>query len=96
MKTYLVKVQFEAANDAEAEQVMLRLVVPGAIINDPVELETPRIEQVRAAAQARHCAHSGDEIEIDEGATLSEGEDGPWIQGWLFVPKADLDKDEGA
>ena len=37
-------------------------------------------------AQERHCEGSGDEIEIDEPASMSEGADGVWIQAWVFVP----------
>jgi len=42
-------------------------------------------EFVKAARQ-RHCHGSNDEIEIDVPANMSEGEDGVWIQAWVFVP----------
>jgi hypothetical protein len=37
-------------------------------------------------AEERHCYGSDNEIEIDEPANMSEGEDGVWIQAWVFVP----------
>ena len=38
-------------------------------------------------AQVRHCYGSNDEIEIDTPANMSQGEDGVWIQAWVFVPR---------
>jgi hypothetical protein len=38
------------------------------------------------AARKRHCFGSSDQVEIDEPANMSEGDDGVWIAGWLFVP----------
>jgi hypothetical protein len=58
---------------------------------DPIELNTARIEQVRAYAKEHLC---NDEVNVDDDAVLSEGEDGPWIQAWLFIPKNELDLDE--
>ncbi len=34
--------------------------------------------------------HGSDEVEIDEDAVLSRGDDGVWVAGWLFVANADL------
>lgn len=28
---------------------------------------------------------SGDDVEIDDDAKISEGEDGTWVQAWVFV-----------
>lgn len=42
-------------------------------------------------ARHRHCLGSDDEIEIDEPARVSRGEDGPWVQAWVFVPKECVD-----
>lgn len=42
-------------------------------------------------ARHRHCVGSDDEIEIDEPASVSRGEDGPWVQAWVFVPKECID-----
>jgi hypothetical protein len=30
--------------------------------------------------------HGNDDIEIDDDANLSRGDDGCWVQGWLWVP----------
>ena len=68
------------------------LVLSGEDFNvfDPIELNTARIEQVRAHAKEQH---SSDVFNIDDDAVLSEGEDGPWIQCWLFIPKEELEDD---
>jgi hypothetical protein len=55
------------------------------------ETETPLVEAIAtdaevAIARARHCEGSDDEIEIDEPAKASRGEDGTWVQAWVFVP----------
>jgi hypothetical protein len=64
-------------------------------MGEPEELNTARIEQVRVAAELRHCKGSSDEIEIDDDAIVSEGsEDGPFIQAWLFVPKELVPKED--
>lgn len=42
-------------------------------------------------ARHRHCLGSDDEIEIDEPARVSRGEDGPWVQAWVFVPREYFD-----
>lgn len=44
------------------------------------------------AARDIHAIPSGDEIEVDSDARISEGCDGTWVQGWLFVDKAELKK----
>ncbi len=36
-------------------------------------------------ARSIHCVHNDDEINIVEPARISRGEDGIWVQGWLFV-----------
>jgi len=38
-------------------------------------------------AKDRHCIGSDNEIEIDGDARVSRGEDGAWVQAWVFVPK---------
>ena len=42
----------------------------------------------RAAATARYA--SPRQIEVDRFATVSMANDGAYVQGWLFVPRADL------
>lgn len=39
--------------------------------------------EIVEAARDLHCC---DEIEIDEPANSSHGEDGVWVQAWVFVP----------
>jgi hypothetical protein len=37
-------------------------------------------------ARDRHCLSSSEEIQVEEGGIVSIGNDGAWVQGWLFVP----------
>jgi len=39
----------------------------------------------------RHCIGADDEIEIGQLARVRRGEDGPWVEAWLFVPKECID-----
>lgn len=43
-----------------------------------------------AAARNAHCVGSDHEIEIDEPAEVSRGEDGVWVKAWVFVPASDI------
>lgn len=43
-------------------------------------------DDIVEAARERHCDGSDNEIEIDEPANSSHGEDGVWVQAWVFVP----------
>lgn len=61
-------------------------------VGDLIELETDRIKAVMQVAEDIYCDDDYD-IEIDNDAILSEGEDGPWIQAWLFVPKEKMEKE---
>lgn len=39
------------------------------------------------------AAYGGDEVEIDDDASLSPTDEGCWVQGWLWVPYAPTDDD---
>ena len=43
------------------------------------------------AARGMYCAHSNDDIEIDDNPELSHGENGTWVQAWVFVHKDEHD-----
>jgi hypothetical protein len=47
----------------------------------------------RAAATARYATHR--QIEVDRFATVSMANDGAYVQGWLFVPRAELASRDG-
>ncbi len=36
-------------------------------------------------AREIHCVHSDNEIDIVAPAQIARGDDGFWVQGWLFV-----------
>jgi hypothetical protein len=45
----------------------------------------------RASAAQREAAlaihGNGDELEIDDGALVSQGDGGYWVQAWVWVPE---------
>ena len=45
-------------------------------------------EYLRQVARDIYCDSSCD-IEIDDDASLSEGEEGTWVMAWVWVPKED-------
>lgn len=47
-------------------------------------------EQLLEAARAEYCLGSDDNIEIDPDAKLSVGEDGIWVQAWVFMRNEEL------
>jgi|GEM_PF-2357056 len=53
-------------------------------------IETARHMGLIELARDNHCAGSDDSIEVDDNARLSEGEDGIWVQGWLFLSNDEL------
>lgn len=57
-------------------------------MSQPPELATN--DEVIAAMQ-RHCAGSDNEIEIDTPARVSRGDDGIWVEAWVFVPNSQLE-----
>lgn len=46
-------------------------------------------EAARAVAQRRYCT---DDVEIDGNANTSYGEDGVWVQAWVWVANDDITK----
>ena len=64
-------------------------------IEDSVSSEyspNPRVQDYRQAAVARYARPR--EIEVDRFASVSVEEDGAFVQGWLFVPQADLNSSD--
>lgn len=43
-----------------------------------------RLDVIEAATK-QYAYGSDDNIEIDDDAKISEGEDGTWVQAWVFV-----------
>jgi len=41
-------------------------------------------------AEAR-AIHANDDLEIDDDATVSEADNGYWVQAWVWVPQDDED-----
>lgn len=50
------------------------------------------IEEIAAAQEL----HGSDEVEIDDDAMTSHGDDGTWVQAWVWIPKVsdDVEDDE--
>ena len=42
-------------------------------------------EKIVEAATRIHTDHTS-EVEVDGAPTVSVGDDGTWVSGWLFVP----------
>lgn len=51
------------------------------------------MELVDKARQA-YCQGSSNNIEVDDDARLSQGDEGTWVQGWLWVPNDEDEDDE--
>lgn len=74
-------VPFEDDPDLDAAKALMDAAADGVATPDEV-----------AAASALHAC---DEIEIDdEGAGASHGDDGYWVQAWVWVPKPDEEEDD--
>ena len=60
------------------------------ICSGPVEVDEPT-EEHPAVDKARelYTLSSDDNIEIDDNPAISEGEDGTWVQAWVFVANPD-------
>jgi hypothetical protein len=50
-----------------------------------------RDERYRSQARTEYAT---DEVEIDEGATVSIGDRGAWVAAWVYVPNTDVDDDD--
>lgn len=57
-----------------------------ALLKHTVE-EPEDAEAIREEARAVYASPSNDDIEIDEGAVLSPGDSGTWVQAWVWVAK---------
>lgn len=85
MKRFIVEIA-----DTEIGDDALRALLVNAIPGGPLvtaALQTIAADDIVAMARERHCEGSDNEIEIDEPANASYGEDGAWVAGWLFVPR---------
>lgn len=60
---------------------------------------SPRCEafrqRLRQIAIDEYAIGSDDNIEVDEDAKLSVGEDGTWVQAWVFINKEEYDENAG-
>jgi hypothetical protein len=61
------------------------------IVGAACQLGTPRHQDLVLAAREIYAEGSDDDIEVDPDAIISEGGDGIWVQGWLFLPNEVLD-----
>lgn len=53
-----------------------------------------RVENTRASDEEREAAeaaHATDELEIDDDASVSRGDDGYWVSAWVWVSEPDED-----
>lgn len=57
-------------------------------IEEPEELSRTLESSYRAVAAARYVQPK--QIEVDRFATVSLTDDGAYVQGWLYVPQADI------
>lgn len=104
MRRFYVKTIIEAPSEEDA--IALRDEIVGAVedakerrypgeasVGELIEIETDRDEAIKELARERHCYGSDNEVEVDdEHVIVSEGEDGAWVAGWLFVPNRLLDE----
>ena len=58
-------------------------------------MELEQTKQTDAAARhlaQRRYQHGTDDVEIDDNAGFSYGEDGVWVQAWVWVANDDITK----
>lgn len=73
-------------SDKPANEVTAKLTQALHLMSAAAAEEASPVLRARA-----HELHGSDEIEIDdEGAGTSPGEDGTWVQAWVWVPDNDL------
>lgn len=58
--------------------------------------EEPAARDREAVIEAARTRYGSDEIEIDDNAVLSEGDDGAFVMAWLWVAGAAPADDEDA
>lgn len=94
---FVIKVEVEADSREAAEAIRGEMVggaedfaetqrTASASVGDVEEIGDDRHLALIDLARDRHCISSDNEIEVDEDARISEGEDGIFVQGWLFLP----------
>lgn len=54
-------------------------------------------DEIIAAAERLFCERSDNDVEIDDDAVFSRGDDGVWVSAWVHVAHAELspDADDG-
>ncbi len=93
---FIIKVEVEADSREAAEAIRGEMVggaedfaetqrTASASIGDVELIGDERHAALVELARDAHAIGSGDDIEVDEDARTSEGEDGIWVQGWLFL-----------
>ncbi len=70
----------DAPDDAEFAKALSQLA---ELVNDPDLYSTDR------EIQAARDRYADDDITVDEGACASRGEDGVWVQAWVFLPNGE-------
>lgn len=104
IKTFLVTTHIYANFEADATKVRNELAARLAdardssalpqgvdfVVNEVEPLATFHHQQLIELAQQRHCWGSDDTREVDSDARISRGDDGVFVQGWLFLSNDDL------
>jgi hypothetical protein len=57
-----------------------------AIASAKADIAAPDREALVATARQLYCDNSDYNVEIDEDTVFSRGEDGTWVQAWVYVP----------
>lgn len=68
------------------DDLYARVDISAADVRELADLPAEVRESVVAEA---HREYANDEISIDPDPKISEGEDGYWVQAWVWVPKED-------
>lgn len=80
-------------NEAETARAKYRPQPPTpAEPEEEVEEEgdTSYLEDLLELARETHCHGSNNTIEIDDDAEISAGNDGTWVQAWVFLSNEQL------
>ncbi|MFP5474146.1 MAG: hypothetical protein ACLGJD_10915 [Gammaproteobacteria bacterium] len=57
-----------------------------------LQVKYPRaVELAQDRYDSPRSAHTG--IQVDDGAALSESDEGVWVSAWLLIPTADVNGD---
>lgn len=59
-------------------------------IDERIE-ENPQVDNLFIEqARDQYAARSDDNIEVDDGAVVSHGDDGAFVMGWLYIRREDI------